>query len=100
MDDAIGAVHHALMTAGLDGPVNLTSPEPVTGRVLADTLGRVLRRPALAAAPAPVLRVIFGEMADAALLASQRALPARLTASGYGFRLPTLESALRHLLGR
>jgi NAD dependent epimerase/dehydratase family enzyme len=44
--------------------------------------------------------VIFGEMADAALLASQRALPARLTASGYGFRLPTLDSALRHLLGR
>lgn len=100
MDDAIGAVHHALMTDDLEGPVNLTSPEPVTGRVLADTLGRVLRRPALAAAPAPVLRLLFGEMADAALLASQRALPARLTASGYRFRLPTLEPALRHLLGR
>jgi len=100
MDDAIGAVHHALMTDGLDGPVNLTSPEPVTGRVLADTLGRVLHRPALAAAPAPALRLVFGEMADAALLTSQRALPARLTASGYRFRLPGLEPALRHLLGR
>jgi uncharacterized protein (TIGR01777 family) len=100
MDDAIGAVHHALMTDGLAGPLNLTSPEPVTGRVLADTLGRVLHRPALAAAPAPVLRLIFGEMADTALLASQRAVPERLVASGYVFRLPALEPALRHLLGR
>jgi NAD dependent epimerase/dehydratase family enzyme len=54
----------------------------------------------LAAAPAPVLRLVFGEMADTALLASQRALPARLLTSGYGFRLPALEPALRHLLGR
>jgi uncharacterized protein (TIGR01777 family) len=100
IDDAVGAVHHALMTDDLEGPVNVTAPEPVTGRVLADTLARVLHRPALAAAPAPALKLVFGEMAGTALLAGQRVLPARLSGSGYRFRLPALEPALRHLLGR
>jgi uncharacterized protein (TIGR01777 family) len=100
IDDVIGAVHHALQTDGLAGPVNATAPEPVSSRVLAGTLGHVVHRPALVPAPAPALRLLFGEMADTALLGSQRVLPARLLASGYRFRQPALEPALRHLLGR
>ena len=75
-------------------------PEPVTSRTFAATLGRVLRRPAVLPAPAPALKLLFGEMADTALLSSQRLSAARLLASGYAFRHPTLEIALRHLLGR
>ncbi|HEX2218945.1 MAG TPA: TIGR01777 family oxidoreductase [Gemmatimonadales bacterium] len=100
IDDAIGAMHHALLTEELSGPVNTASPEPVTSRTFAATLGRVLRRPALLPAPAPALKLLFGEMADTALLASQRLSPARLLASGYTFRHPRLEQALRHVLGR
>jgi uncharacterized protein len=100
IDDVVGAVHHAMMTDGLDGPVNVCAPEPVTSRVLAETLGRVLGRPAVVPAPAPALRLLFGEMADTALLGSQRAEPARLLESGYRFRYPGLESALGFLLGR
>ena len=100
IDDVVGAVHHALMTDGLAGPVNVCSPEPATSRALAQALGRVLGRPAVLPAPAPALRVLFGEMADTALLGSQRAVPARLLESGYRFRYPALEPALRFLLGR
>lgn len=100
IDDVVGAVHHAIMTDGMAGPINVCTPEPVTGRVLAETLGRVLGRPALLAAPGPALRLVFGEMADVALLGSQRAVPARLLESGYRFRYPALEPALRFLLGR
>jgi uncharacterized protein (TIGR01777 family) len=99
-DDAVGAVHHALMSEGLAGPVNLAAPEPVRSREFAATLGRVLGRPAVLPAPALGLRLLFGEMADVALLASQRVLPATLVDSGYRFRLPALEPALRHVLGR
>ena len=99
-DDAIGVVHHALFTDDLAGPVNTASPQPVTSRAFAATLGRVLKRPAVLPAPAPALKLLFGEMADKGLLASQRLSPARLTGSGYSFRHPTLESALRHVLGR
>ena len=100
IDDVVGAVQHALVTTSLAGPANATAPEPVTNRELAKTLGQVLGRPALLAAPAPALRLLFGEMAEAALLGSQRALPSRLLASGYHFRFPSLEPALRSLLGR
>jgi uncharacterized protein (TIGR01777 family) len=100
VDDVVGAIHHALMTESLAGAVNVTSPHPATGGEFATTLGRVLGRPALLAAPAPALRLAFGEMADVALLSSTRVLPSRLEASGYEFRHPDLETALRFLLGR
>jgi uncharacterized protein (TIGR01777 family) len=100
IDDAVGAVHHALMTDTLTGPVNLSAPEPVRSREFAAAMGRVLHRPALLPAPAAGLRLLFGEMADVALLASQRVVPAVLTSSGYGFRFPGLDGALRHMLGR
>ena len=100
IDDAIGAMHHALLTPSLSEPVNTAAPAPVTSRDFAATLGRVLRRPALLPVPATALRLLFGEMADTALLGSQRLSPARLLASGYSFRHPRLEEALRHVLGR
>jgi hypothetical protein len=99
-DDAVGAVHQALMTDALSGPLNLAAPEPVRSREFAATLGRVLGRPAVFPVPAAGLRLLFGEMADVALLASQRVLPAKLEAAGYRFRFPALEGALRHMLGR
>ncbi len=100
IDDAVGAIHHALFSDDLAGPVNLAAPEPVTSRTFAATLGRVLGRPALLPVPAPALKLLFGEMADTALLSSQRLSASRLLASGYLFRHPTLEAALRHVLGR
>ncbi|HYC30999.1 MAG TPA: TIGR01777 family oxidoreductase [Gemmatimonadales bacterium] len=100
MDDALGALHHALMSDRLSGPVNVTAPEPVRSREYARTLGRVLGRPAVFPVPALALRLLFGEMADVALLSSQRALPARLLETGYVFRYPGLEAALRHVLER
>ena len=80
--------------------MNVTAPHPVTCGEFAATLGRVLRRPALVPAPAFAVRLALGEMADALLLASARVLPRAIESHGYEFRHPTLESALRHQLGR
>jgi uncharacterized protein (TIGR01777 family) len=99
VDDAAGAIHHALVTDGLDGAVNAVAPAPVRNAELAAALGRVLRRPAVLPVPAAVLRAGLGEMADALLLASARVVPTRLEASGYRFRTPELDAALGHLLG-
>jgi uncharacterized protein len=100
LDDAIGAVDHALVTGSLQGSVNAVAPGPVTNAEFTRTLARVLSRPALAPLPAFAARLAFGEMADALLLASQRVVPSRLQTAGYRFQYPELESALRHLLGR
>src|SRR5439155_13918696 len=100
IDDVLGALEHALTAGALAGPVNTVSPRPVTNEEFTKTLGRVLGRPTIAAMPAFAARLVFGEMADALLLASQRVEPRRLLASGYRFRYPDLEPALRHLLDR
>jgi uncharacterized protein len=100
IDDVVGAVHHAIMTEALSGPVNTTAPQPVTNREFTATLARVLGRPALIRVPAPALRLALGEMGEVAVLGSARVLPERLTQAGYRFRHPALEGALRFVLGR
>lgn len=81
----------------LAGVFNATAPTPVTGREFADTLGRVLRRPAIVPAPALVFRVVFGEMSQL-LLTGQRVLPRRAEAAGFHFEFLDLERALRDVL--
>lgn len=100
IDDVIGAIQHAIFTDSLEGPVNAVSPNPVTNLAFTKTLGRVLGRPTVLPMPATLARVALGEVADALLLASTRVRPARLQQSGFEFGHPTLESALRHELGR
>ena len=98
--DTVGAIIHALETQSLSGPANLVAPAPVTNAELTATLARVLRRPSLIPVPALAVRLAFGEMGEATLLASQRLRPRRLLESGYRFLYPNLEAALRHELGR
>ncbi|MCZ6779656.1 MAG: TIGR01777 family oxidoreductase [Acidobacteriota bacterium] len=98
LDDIVGVIQHALTNERLTGPVNAVSPNPVTNLQFTRTLGSVLRRPTIFPMPALAARMAFGEMADELLLSSTRVQPARLTGSGFQFRYPSLESALRHLL--
>jgi hypothetical protein len=100
IDDVLGVVHHCLITETLDGPVNAVAPSPMTNREFTRILGRVLGRPALFPLPSFAARLVFGEMADALLLASTRVEPSRLQETGFSFRYPELEGALRHLLGK
>lgn len=97
--DAVGAIRHALATASFAGPYNVSVPEPVTNADFTRALAHALHRPALFAVPAPVLRLMFGRMADAALLASARVEPAALVRSGYVFQHPTVKTALDYVLG-
>jgi len=99
LDDVLGAVMHVLASDALHGPVNVVAPHPVTNLEFTRALGRLLRRPTILPLPAFAARLIFGEMADNLLLASTRVEPSRLLATGYRFRFPQLEAALRHVLG-
>ena len=99
IDDVVGAIVFALTHDDMSGVVNVTAPEPVTQGEYARTLGRVLRRPAVLPAPGFALRLLLGEFASE-VLNGQRVLPRRLSDSGYAFRHPKLEPALRQLLDR
>lgn len=98
LDDLLAMVEHALCDARLSGPVNAVAPGAVTNGEFTRALGRVLHRPACMRVPAPVVRALFGEMGEALLLAGARVDPKRLRDSGYPFRHPALEPALRELL--
>ena len=99
IDDAVLAIHAAIRDGSMAGAVNAVAPEPVTNARFAETLGRVLRRPAIFPVPALAARIAFGEMADALLLASARVRPRRLEDAGHRFRDTNLEACLRRLLG-
>jgi uncharacterized protein (TIGR01777 family) len=100
LDDLVAAVAHVIRADGVTGPVNATAPTPVTNREFTRTLGRALGRPTLLRLPAPLVRLLFGEMGQALLLDGQRVLPARLQATGFRFAHSDLEGALRHVLDR
>jgi uncharacterized protein (TIGR01777 family) len=100
IDDWVGAVHAILRDPRLSGPTNLVAPSPVRQADLAATLGTVLQRPSVMPAPASAVGLVLGaEMAHELVLASQRVVPARLTAAGFRFAHPDLEGALRFELG-
>jgi uncharacterized protein (TIGR01777 family) len=94
LTDHIGVLRYLLENAGVDGPVNLTAPAPVTNAVLTRELARALHRPAVLRVPAPVLRTVLGEVSSE-LLGSQRVLPRRLLDSGFAFKYEDIASALK-----
>jgi uncharacterized protein (TIGR01777 family) len=100
LEDEVGAIVH-LLTADVEGPVNLAAPDPVTNATFTEVLGRVLGRPSFLAVPAFGPRLLLGrELADELLFSSARMVPEKLRASGYQFALPELEGALRSVLDR
>ena len=98
IDDLVGAVQHVIKTETLRGPVNVVGPSPVTNAEFTKTLASVLSRPAILPMPAFAARLVFGQMGDELLLASQRVEPAKLLASGYVFQKPDLRLALSAIL--
>ncbi len=93
LDDVASALDFLLRTP-VSGAFNLTAPTPVTQRDFARALGRALHRPAVLPAPAAVLRLALGEMADQLVLGGARVLPTRLQAAGFRHEYPNLDAAL------
>ncbi len=92
-DDVVGAIIWMTENTNASGPFNVVSPNPVTNAEFTRSLGKVLHRPALIPAPAPVLKVALGEMARL-LTTGQKAIPEKLIEAKFQFRYPDLEKAL------
>ena len=99
LDDAIYLIHRALVDQRYAGPINAVAPVAPTNAEFTEVLGKVLHRPTFLPVPTIALTTLFGEMAHAAILASQRVVPEPLRELGFEWRYPELEAALRHLLG-
>ncbi|HXP69371.1 MAG TPA: TIGR01777 family oxidoreductase [Candidatus Dormibacteraeota bacterium] len=95
IEDVMGIIRNAIANEQVSGPVNVVAPNPVRNEEFTRLLAAMLHRPAIFPAPAFVLRLAMGEMADAVLLSSDRVKPERMLAAGYKFRFEILEPALR-----
>lgn len=97
LKDALGIIRFAIENDSFRGPVNATSPNPATNAEFTCALAAVLHRPALFPAPQFALRIVLGEMADALMFSSQRAIPQKLLALHYPFQNPDLQRALERI---
>ncbi|MGB2642361.1 MAG: TIGR01777 family oxidoreductase [Candidatus Acidiferrum sp.] len=98
LEDALEILRLALENGDVRGPLNVVSPHPVQNAEFTKALAHALHRPALFPAPAFALRLVFGEMADALLLSSQRAVPQKLEKFGYRFLHANLGGTLEAIL--
>jgi uncharacterized protein (TIGR01777 family) len=94
IDDVVSAFRFALDHQEVEGPLNVTSPQPVRNREFARAVGQALHRPSWLPVPAFALRIALGELGTT-LLGSQRVLPEKLARAGYIFQQPQLRPALR-----
>ena len=98
VEDAVRLYDLAVRDPSISGPVNVVAPDVPTQRELARSIGRAMHRPALIPVPAFALRLVLWGQADV-ILHGRVAVPAKALAAGFEFRHPTVESALRDVLG-
>lgn len=98
-EDAVEITRLAIENDAVAGPLNVASPNPVRNAEFTRALANAIGRPAIFPAPAFVLRIALGEMAEPLLLSSQRVRPQKLIEMNYAFRSPDLAVTLKTLLG-
>ena len=96
LEDEVRSIEHVLAN-DISGPVNVAAPDAVTNAGFTKALGRALRRPTIFPVPMFAYRLAFGQD-PAELFASQRVAPQALTASGFEFAQPDIDSAFASLL--
>ena len=96
LDDVVRIINFVLENEDFRGAINVTAPNPVTNEEFTKTLGSVLYRPTFLPLPEFAVHMVFGEMGDALLLDSTRAVPKRLLDAGFEFKYPKLKDALEH----
>lgn len=93
--DVARGIIHTLETPSLQGPVNFCAPNPCTNAEFTQALGRALNRPAIIPLPEFVVSLLFGEMGEETLLGGVRAVPTKLTTSGFTFLYPTINESIK-----
>lgn len=96
LHDVIRAITF-ILEKPISGPVNLTSPNPVTNQEFTSALARALHRPALFPAPALALKIALGGFSSE-ILGSKKVTPQVLTEAGFAWDYPHISSALKALV--
>jgi NAD dependent epimerase/dehydratase family enzyme len=96
LHDQIRAITY-LLEHDISGPVNITSPNPVTNQEFTSALARAVHRPALFPAPAIALKIALGGFSSE-ILGSKKVIPSVLTEAGFTWDYPHITNALTALV--
>jgi len=96
LHDVIRAISF-ILDSKIEGPVNLTAPNPVTNQEFTSALARAMHRPALFPAPALGLKIALGGFSSE-ILGSKKVIPQKLTDSGFTWDYPHVTTALAALI--
>ena len=99
LHDHIRAIDFILSHKNIEGPVNVTSPNPVTNQEFTSALARAMKRPALFPAPAIALKLALGGFSSE-ILGSKKVIPQKLSDAGFSWDYPHVSSALDALVER
>ena len=99
LHDHIRAIDFILSHKEIEGPVNLTSPNPVMNQEFTSALARAMKRPALFPAPAIALKLALGGFSSE-ILGSKKVIPQKLSEAGFTWDYPHVSSALEVLVER
>lgn len=94
LDDAVRAIEFAMKRPDVSGPINVCAPNPVRSSQFTSALAKAMGRPHLVPMPELAIKTVLGEMGEETLLASQRAVPDKLTAAGFRFLHPDIDSGM------
>jgi hypothetical protein len=98
LQDVVHGLSYLIHNEELSGPVNLTAPTPVRNGDFTRAMSKVLSRPAWFNVPAPLIRLLLGEMGSELMLYSQRAFPEKLRAAGFEWQYEDLNEVLHQEL--
>jgi uncharacterized protein len=96
--DAAQSINFLIESPAIEGPVNISSPNPITNAEFSKVLGKVLKRPSFFPFPAFIAKIMLGQMGKELLLSSARVTPSKLIEHKFPFRHSSLESALKDIL--
>ncbi|KQL52356.1 multidrug MFS transporter [Heyndrickxia shackletonii] len=99
VDDAVQMIAYAITHPNINGPMNITAPNPVRMKEFGQTISKVLSRPHWLPVPSVAMKLGLGEMSDM-ILKGQRVLPELARKHGYTFQYSNLNDALENILGK
>lgn len=99
-DDLVQVILFCIQNENIKGPVNATSPNPVTNSQFVTEMAAAMHRPAIFCVPSFVIRIMSGQMGEELILNGQKVLPNKLIQSKFTFHYPKLASAFYKIFNR
>lgn len=99
IEDMTRLIMFCIDNPNIKGAVNACSPNSVTNDAFGRALGSAMGRPHWFPVPALMLKTVLGEL-SLLLLEGQRAVPRNALDHGFVFIYPTIDSAMKQLVGR